>query len=389
MITIRACSITLALASLIASPSSQATRASETVTVVRLPAGGLQPQVAVDDKGVMHLLYFKGDAGHGDLFYGRLEPDGSISRELQVNTRPGSVVATGTMRGGHLAVGKNGRVHVAWLGSDQALPRAPGNATPVIYSRMNDARTAFEPERNVVQQTVAGLDGGTVAADRAGNVYVAWHAFEPGRDGEADRRVWVTRSTDDGLTFSRESAASPAATGACGCCGVGAFADRRGTVYLLYRAATEIVHRDTYLLTSRDHAATFTADKLEEWNVGTCPMSTFAFSENQSGVLAAWETDGQVQWLRIDPMTGRRSPIVSAPGSMKNRKHPVVAGNTRGETILVWTEGTGWKKGGALAWQVFDKGGRPTAEAGRAPGVPTWSLAAVVARLNGGFTIIY
>jgi hypothetical protein len=378
-----ACAITLPWS------SRQPARAAAGIAVVRLPDAGIQPQIAVDAKGVVHVLYFKGDAAHGDLFYARLDQQRQWSPALQVNARPGSAMGTGTMRGGHLAIGRNGRVHVAWHGSGQAFPKAPGEGTPVLYTRMNDAGTAFEPERNVVQQRLAGLDGGTVAADAIGNVYVVWHAFEPGLRGEADRRVWVTRSTNDGRTFSVESAASDGSTGACGCCAVGAFADQRGTLYILYRSATDTVHRDTYLLTSRDKGARFTSDKLQEWNIDACPMSTYALSEGAGGVFGAWETNGQVQWLRIDPLTDRRSPVVSPPGSATNRKHPVLATNAEGETLFAWTEGTGWNKGGGLAWQVFDRDGRPTGSPGRAAGMPIWGLAAVAARPGGGFTIVY
>ena len=91
----------------------------------------------------------------------------------------------------------------------------------------------------------AYLDGGgSVAADQKGNVYVAWHAPEPGKTGEVNRRVWLAVSTDDGETFARERAVFEEATGACGCCGMRAFADGDGTVYLLYRSAKESVHRD-------------------------------------------------------------------------------------------------------------------------------------------------
>ena len=41
---------------------------------------------------------------------------------------------------------------------------------------------------------------------------------------------------------------------------------------------------------------------------------------------------------------------MGAPGQSGNRKHPVITSNTKGEMILVWTEGTGWKRGGSLAW---------------------------------------
>ena len=85
----------------------------DTVTLMRTPDGGIQPQVAVDAKGVLHLIYFKGSPEAGDIFYVRRDPGAtSFSRPLRVNTVPGSAVAIGSVRGAQLAVGKGGRVHV-------------------------------------------------------------------------------------------------------------------------------------------------------------------------------------------------------------------------------------------------------------------------------------
>ena len=39
--------------------------------------------------------------------------------------------------------------------------------------------------------------------------------------------------------------------------------------------------------------------------------------------------------------------------------------------------------------QLFDKDGKATTVSGRSQGVPVWSLAAVFARADGGFTIVY
>src|SRR5688572_18639726 len=66
------------------------------VNVLRTPNHGIQPQAVVDGKGVLHLIYFKGDAGKGDLFYVRRQPGtGSYSEPLQVNSERGSAIATG------------------------------------------------------------------------------------------------------------------------------------------------------------------------------------------------------------------------------------------------------------------------------------------------------
>jgi hypothetical protein len=365
--------------------------AGRKVTLLRVPDGGIQPHCAVDGKGILHLIYFKGDSGAGDVYYVRSEDYGAkFSRPLRVNSKPGSAVAVGNVRGAHLAVGKNSRAHVAFMGSDNAEPKGPDKATPLIYTRQNDDGTAFEAQRDVIDSAY-GLNGGaSIAADGAGNVYAVWHAgAEPAKQDEQYRCVWLARSTDDGKTFAREKRAYSESTGACGCCGMRAFADSKGNVYTLYRSVTDGIHRDMYLLTSADKAVTFRGEKIHEWNIDGCPMSTMAFAETSNSVLAAWETDEQVYYARIERGTGKHSPPLAATGRAKLRKHPVVAGNSQGETILVWTEGMAWNKSGSLAWQVFDKNGKPTAEKGRADGVPTWSLVAVFTRPDGGFTILY
>src|SRR4029077_19021439 len=100
-----------------------------------------------------------------------------------------------------------------------------------------DDGSAFEAQRNVIGEHY-GLDGGgSVAADLEGNVYVAWHAGDG--TGEQNRRIWVVRSSDEGRTFQSEAPADTEKRGVCGCCGMKAFADREGTVYLLYRSAQD------------------------------------------------------------------------------------------------------------------------------------------------------
>jgi len=362
----------------------------EKVTTLRVPEKGMQPQVVMDGKGVLHMIYFTGQDGAGDVFYVHSEDGGkNFSKPLQVNSQAGSAIAIGNIRGAQLAVGKKGRVHVAWLGSAKAEPKAPGKAAPMLYTRLNDDGTTFEAQRNIIQEAV-GLDGGgSVAADDTGNVFVAWHAPEPGKTGEGSRRVWVAYSKDDGKTFNKEKAASAESTGACGCCGMRVFADHKGGLYILYRSAETGVNRDTYLVTSKNKGETFESERLDKWNVGTCPMSSFSFSEGGGSVFATWETDGQVYYSRIDPVTGKRTDPIAAPGTGKGRKHSVIAANDNGETIFVWTEGMGWNQGGSVAWQVFDKDGKPTAAKGRGDGVPVWSLVAVFARSDGGFTVVY
>jgi hypothetical protein len=367
------------------------------------------PQAVVDNKGVTHLIYYKGDPKGGDIFYVRREPGAErFSRPLPVNRHAGTAIAMGTIRGAQLALGKNGRVHVAWdgmgggisldsraghsddhTGHSHPTHEASGDKHPLYYTRLNDAGAAFEPERNVITYAY-GLDGGSsVAADPHGNVYVVWHAPQPGNtNGEAGRAVFVARSSDEGKTFQRETTAISKPTGACACCGMRAFADSSGAAYILFRAATENVNRDETLLVSPKPAAPFEIASRHAWKATTCPMSSAALTEGKAGTLAAWETASQVYFAHINPKILRSSEPVSPPGG-NGRKHPVAVANAKGETLLVWFEGTGWGQGGAVGWQVFDNQGKPTETAGHKDGIPIWSFATALVRGDDSFEIIY
>jgi len=363
------------------------------VEVIRTPDGGIQPQVAVDTRGVVHLIYFKGEPDGGDVFYvHRKLGETEFSKPIKVNTQPRSVTAMGTIRGAQLAIGKNTRVHVAWDGMGKGATRVKINnkdEAPLLYTRLSDSGTSFEPERNLIV-FAAGLDGGSsVAADPQGNVYVAWHAPQPGNtNGEAGRAVFVARSNDDGKTFEREKAALLKPTGACPCCGMRAFADQAGAVYILFRAATEHVNRDATLLISPRPGADFTIANVHNWKANICPMSSATLTPANGGILAAWETGGQVYYASVNSKTMHVSEPISPQGKT-NRKHPVAVANDRGETLFAWTENTSWGNGGVVVWQLFDSEGKPKWEQKRADGLPAWSLATAFAEANGDFVIVY
>ena len=362
--------------------------ATPKIDLLRTPHDGIQPQTVLARNGALHMIYFQGDAAAGDIEYVRRDPTGKdFSQPIRVNSEPRSAVAIGAVRGPQLAVGRNGRAYVIWFGPE---PRSggPTDTMPVFFSRLNDSGTAFEPQRNLMQYAKGGDGGISVAADLRGNVYATWHAAGE-TPGDEHRRVYLARSTDDGKNFARELPISLPALGACGCCGMRAFADERGTLYVLYRAAAQGIHRDITLLVSTDSGSTFRTIEVAPWELNACPMSTAYLSEGGDRVLAAWEKAGEVYFGQIDPVSFRLSPPTSAPKGDNTRKHPAVVTNANGHTLLVWTEGTGWSKGGSLGWQLFDNAGRPTGAEGHAPGIPVWGLPSVFADRQGNFTIAY
>jgi hypothetical protein len=354
------------------------------VTIIKTPQGGVQPQAAVDEQGAIHLVYLYGDPGAADIGYARKDAGAdSFSKSIRVNSEPGSAIAVGTVRGARLALGRGGQVHVAWNGSSKTAPKAPGNSVPMLYSRLAGDGRSFEAERNLMQST-SGLDGGgTIAADASGNVYTVWHGqhMVNGKpdSGEDKRRVYLAQSRDGGATFEAERPISPASTGACGCCGMAALANRSGEVFVMYRTAREIVHRDMNLLTSGDRGKSFRSFDLQGWQIGGCPMSTSSFTDVDGRVLAAWETNNQVYFASVT-RAGSVLPI-GAPGVGRDRKHPAIAANASGETLMAWTDGTGWKRGGTLNWALF-KNGSVISSASDAAAVPVWGLPEAIASGN-------
>jgi hypothetical protein len=281
-------------------------------------------------------------------------------------------------------------VHVVWNGSSTADPKPPVRdgqkpGMPLLYAHTTRSGSAFEPQRNLMTST-RHLDGGSsVAADSAGNVFVAWHGNAlDGPEGEQARRVWLARSSDDGGTFSPEVTISPAETGTCGCCGLRIAASGHN-VQVLYRAATQMVHRDIHALRSSDRGRTFTAGKVDEWEIGACPMSSMTIVPGDNA-LYAWEHDGQVAFRAeggraVEP-TAADTQVASA-----RRKHPRLAVGKGGAVLMAWATGTGWNKGGAVGWQLFADGA-PLGEVQARDGLPVWSFPAVAA-VGDRFVLLY
>src|SRR5215831_12521310 len=295
---------------------------SLSVVLIRVPGNGIQPEAVVDSRGITHVLYFAGEPQAGDLFYVRSKDYGqTFSAPVRVNSQPGSAIAIGTIRGGQIAIGRGGRVHVTWNGSNTAKPEGvhnPANGQPTapfLYTRSNAEGTQFEPQRNLTTRGYFIDGGGSIAADASGGVYAAWHAAPvDGQPGEDHRLLWIARSTDDGATFAAEQPAWGEPTGACGCCGVRMFAGPSDTLYLLYRSATAMIHRDVFLLQSNDKGRTFRGSRVQPWEIGACPMSSMSITSSASRVFGAWETAGQVYFGEIDAKNARIPMPIAAPG---------------------------------------------------------------------------
>jgi len=85
----------------------------------------------VDASGTIHLVYLKGEAGGSDVFYTRRKPgESAFEPSIRVNSEAGSAIAMGTVRGARIAIGRGGRIHIAWNGTMKATPPNPISGSP-------------------------------------------------------------------------------------------------------------------------------------------------------------------------------------------------------------------------------------------------------------------
>ncbi|HSJ00894.1 MAG TPA: sialidase family protein [Verrucomicrobium sp.] len=357
------------------------------VEIMAVPKDGIQPRAVVDGKGVLHLVWYTGSPKGGNLHHATCLENETWSPAVRVNSLPDSAVAAGTIRGAQVAMGREGHIHVVWNGFDATAPK--GTPMPLYYTRSLDGGRTFTP-----QQVVSGdwpMDGGgAVAADVSGKVHVFWHAGQHG-GGEDMRRIFIRTSEDDGMTFGSERAISPEGTGVCACCSMQAIATRAGNVHVLYRTANDSgKSRNIATLVSGDGGKTFSHAEIDPWRINGCPMSSMSLVEVQGGaVVGAWEREGQIVLGHFAPASNKPGKFTTAMGDPSQRKHPVLAAGRDGTLLIAWAEGTGWNKGGTLAWQIVDQdltlnSGSKLVTAGR---VPVWSFSSVAA-VGGSFVLV-
>lgn len=350
------------------------------VRVESLPEPGLQPQVIVSASGNVHLVYLKGDPKACDIRYTTRRVDGvDWSLPFTVNSEAGCAIASGTIRGAQIALGKDGSVHVIWNGSTGGKKEMMRRA-PMLHARLNRGAKAFSPQQNLMGDTTS-LDGGaSIAANEKGNVSVVWHAAPAGEEGESARLVWVRYSADDGRTFTEPAPLNAGQPGVCACCSLRAHLADDDTLTVLYRAATAPDERGMTVITTK--AGKSNLEKLDDWRVAMCPMSSASLSPTASTLRAAWENDGQIV-TGILADGGESTRKIGPP----NAKHPIMARNARGETLIASVIGSGWSKAGTLHWDTLDTEGRVTTS-GDGETLPVWSYAAAYACPDGSFVVL-
>jgi hypothetical protein len=235
------------------------------VKTIRVPDGGEVPEVVLDARGVLHVTYGRG--APGNAYYVQSSDFGkTFTRPVQLNRRA-DTVTTGMERSPKLALGKDGVVHVVWLGYYK-------QGGGVWYTRSTDGGKSFEPERNLTEVRPA-WDNATVAADQDGDVFALWTGQWPGLPNEDPKSpvaspIIMARSTDNGRTFAKSELVKHDYPGrACGCCRLEAQVGPEGDLYIGFRGGYQNL-RDPHLLKGKKAENNFKVAHIGEdnWEAG-------------------------------------------------------------------------------------------------------------------------
>lgn len=358
------------------------------VVLVRAPEEELQPCIEVDVDGIAHLLTFAGDVDQGELRY-RTSEDGGDTWVPPLAVAA-DAVARDRMRGGRMALGRAGWVHVAWTSSTAGRP--------LSYTRLGPEQEGFEPARAVVGASLDLGAGCAIAADGSGGVWVVW-TDAPGGD-ETQGLVWIARSTDDGASFAPERAVWSEPTGACSACAP-AIATDGDALYVLYRGAGAENEHGAWLLVSHDGGETFTGRALDSWRTRKCPASGAALRPGPLGMVGVWEranalTITSFRGLEAVESTRKFRDVARLDagnwvrGADAQLLHPALAFDAWGDLLLVTLADAPQELEPRLDWSVYDADGERIAYApDPLEQVPAHSIATAFARTDGTWVVMY
>lgn len=267
-----------------------------------------------------------------------------------------------------LAVGKDGRVHVA-LGTNAWQLKLPKEEWGFFYVSLSLGAKSFTPVRNINHKPSEGF---SIAAGSGGAVVASF----------LSGKIFTMVSSDGGATFS-EPIEADAAWNPCKCCTTSTAFGADGRLALLYREETDN-ERDIWLGLwdpARGGKPVRTRISSTPWKIAACPMTYFTVTPDAKGYVVAWPTKGHIYFARLDKDGTVLPPgEIRTPGTNGMRTGVLALGDGEGTTLIAW------KHDDTLGWQRYDAKGLPQGSPGSAPSAGSGAAGVV---LPGGKFVLF
>jgi hypothetical protein len=269
-------------------------------------AAGSQPEISVDAKGIIHVVYGVKNANERELYY-IFSSDGGKSYSKSVLLGNFSQMGLGIGRGPQLTITKDYTVvtvgdHHGNLYAMRHLNATKQWSKPV---RVNDTDTT-------AKEALSGISTG-----KDNLVYTAWLDTRLGNNN-----LYGSLSKDGGLTWGKNQLIYKGQQeGICECCKPSVVIDQNGIVNVMFRNKLKGA-RNMYMISSKDNGNHFDkAQKLEtgDFIIDACPMNGGDLSADANGnITTVWRR--QLEVYMAEPfkqeikLGNGRTPVVLQTG---------------------------------------------------------------------------
>lgn len=280
-----------------------------------------QPQVMIDGKGTIHLVFGVGD----EIRYCRLDDAGKTFAEA-ISLPKVNAMSLGMRRGPRIAV-TDSAICVTAIGGKQGKGR---DGDLLAMRSTDDGKTWSEPIA-VNDTTGAAREGlHAMAAGPKDTLCCVWLDLRTKKT-----EIMASTSKDGGKTWGKNTLVYRSPDGSvCECCHPSVTIDAQGKTYVQWRNSMAGA-RDIYVATSADGGKKFgKATKLGSgsWQLDACPMDGGAIAISSAGKIASvWQREKVVYLLE----SGKREERRLAEG-----EQPWVAATSDGP-FVVWVKQRG------------------------------------------------
>lgn len=313
-------------------------------------AGLFGATVALDQQNRAFVVWFDDREGDYDIFFAKESADGQgFTANIRVNDdKHGRAKEQEFMADDFfdqhigatdaafqtlpsLAIGPDGTMYVVW----QDYRR---NQADIYFSKSTDGGKTFSPNVRVNDDVGrAGQLYPSLAVDRSGTVYLAWHDFRKG-----DQDIYFSMSADGGKTFSRNIRVNDDA-GTAGQFNPSLAVDDTGAVHLAWHDLRN-EDADIYYAMSRDRGVTFSRNVRVNDDRGEGFQFHPSLGVNGQGEIGiAWEdyrnghADIYFAKKTVEDSAFSNNIRVNDDGGPVDHLHASIAG-TRGKAFVVMWE---------------------------------------------------
>ncbi len=271
--------------------------AGESVELARgvAPLNPRQPQVAVDAKGAIHVIF-----GVGDFIHYRRSDDGGKTFSDAVELPAVPSMSLGMRRGPRIAVTDTSQC-VAAIGGKQGK----GRDGDLLAMKSLDGGKSWSAAVQVNDAANSAREGlHAMAAGPGDSLCCTWLDL---RNGKTE--IMASSSTDGEATWSRNVLVYRSPDGSvCECCHPSVAIDEHGRVYVQWRNSLGGA-RDIYVASSSDGGRTFgKATKVGNgsWPLDACPMDGGSIAVADGQLASAWRSEKSVYLLVAGQSEERR-----------------------------------------------------------------------------------